>query len=912
VNRDVPPVPPTERDLITSELEYPPAAARPISDELASRRTSSGRHSRSRHRKPGRRGGRSIAAVAAVLLGAVGAVSVVALGGPGNAQGTAEKLIAQDSMNRTVSSGFGSAAIGGAYIVAPVGDTKVVPGAAQITSLKPAGSATAYLPGAAASDTRLTATFALSALPDGGTGVYLSYALRRQAQGDRYYARVRVQSSGVVSLGFSRLQGGVETMLDNELALTKRAAAGQSWTVEATVTGTNPVRLQGRLWPTATAAPADWQQTTTDTSAGRVNSPGYIGLTAYLSGSAAAPLAIHLQSLAAYETVSGTEPPAPQPASQLPSPSATATSTAAITAPATAKPTATVTPSTTTATATATPTATPTATNSASAAPKPGNDDIVGSLPLGATNYPIPAGAKFVATTGKDSAAGTSAAPVATITRAIALAPSGATIVVRGGTYHERVNVPSGKALTIQSYPGEVVWIDGSSVVSGWQRSGSVWVHAGWTAAFDSTAGYTSGQAPTGENWSFVDPAFPLAAHPDQSWRDGVALSQVASAAKVTAGTFYIDHTNHQLVIGDDPTGRVIRSSDLSVGLSLAAANTTVRGIGIRRFATSIPAIGSVLLTAPNQTLENVIVSESGSAGIGVTSTKATLSHVTSQHNAMIGIQACYADGIAITDSLVRQNNTEHFNKAPVAGGLKITRTRGITISNSDFLNNEGTGIWLDESTYNAKVIGNRSMNNANHGLSLEISSTAVLANNVITGNSADGFKINDADHVKIWNNHIANNARNIELVQDARRGSNPSDPGHDPRQNQPDPTMPWLVSSVQVMNNVIGAAGPGNYSMYIRDYSGQYTAAQMKLTIDGNQLTKVGSPGAEVVWGTAGNPSVFSSVTAFTGATGQGPNNGETDASGKVTTVAKPQPLPADVAALVGQATGIGKLGVF
>jgi parallel beta-helix repeat protein len=285
----------------------------------------------------------------------------------------------------------------------------------------------------------------------------------------------------------------------------------------------------------------------------------------------------------------------------------------------------------------------------------------------------------------------------------------------------------------------------------------------------------------------------------------------------------------------------------------------------------------------------------------------------------MLGIHANYADGIAVRNVVSQDNNVEHFNYSPVSGGLKITRTRGVTISNSDFLNNAGVGVWLDESVYNATVTGSRMVSNASHGLSFEISSTGVLANNVVTGNGNDGFKINDTDHVRIWNNELSNNGRNIELVQDARRGARLSDPGHDPRQQLPDPTEPWIVSDIQVMNNVIGAPGPSSYEIYARDYSGQYTATQLRLTIDGNRFTKVSS-GAEIVWGIAnGATAVYTSVVAFHSATGQGANNGEV-ANGAVqmavgtssTLGANPQPLPSDVAAMLGQPAGTRHLGTF
>ena len=116
----------------------------------------------------------------------------------------------------------------------------------------------------------------------------------------------------------------------------------------------------------------------------------------------------------------------------------------------------------------------------------------IGSLPVGSARYPVPSGAVFVSKSGSDWASGTLAAPLRTIQRAINIAPSGRTIVVRAGIYHESINIPSNRTFTIQAYPGEAVWLDGSSTVTGWVRSGSVWVKSGWTAAFNSTPGFTA------------------------------------------------------------------------------------------------------------------------------------------------------------------------------------------------------------------------------------------------------------------------------------------------------------------------------------------------------------------------------------------------------------------------------------
>jgi len=75
----------------------------------------------------------------------------------------------------------------------------------------------------------------------------------------------------------------------------------------------------------------------------------------------------------------------------------------------------------------------------------------------------------YVATTGKDTNAGTEASPWKTIQHAANIAVAGDIIYIRGGTYSESVDInknsgSSGKPITFKNYNGEVVKIDGGSV----------------------------------------------------------------------------------------------------------------------------------------------------------------------------------------------------------------------------------------------------------------------------------------------------------------------------------------------------------------------------------------------------------------------------------------------------------------
>jgi hypothetical protein len=225
---------------------------------------------------------------------------------------------------------------------------------------------------------------------------------------------------------------------------------------------------------------------------------------------------------------------------------------------------------------------------------------------------------------------------------------------------------------------------------------------------------------------------------------------------------------------------------------------------------------------------------------------------------------------------------------------------------------NLASGLWLDESVSNATVIANTIQDNHGNGFFFEISAVAIVADNTIVGNSGDGMKINDSNQVRAWNNEISGNGRNIELVQDSRDANDPSTPGHDPRRPIPDPGMTWLLGDIHIMDSVLGA-GP-QYHLYIRDYTNSRSASQMRISIDGNLFDRSDKSGdAEVVW--QSTPTTLSVITTVTqlAATGAGSHNGETTSAATVTSIAPvPQPIPADIAALIGQPSGVTKVGPF
>lgn len=171
--------------------------------------------------------------------------------------------------------------------------------------------------------------------------------------------------------------------------------------------------------------------------------------------------------------------------------------------------------------------------------------------------------------------------------------------------------------LTIQNYPGEAVWFDGSRQVSAWNPDGAQWRLDNWGYTFDHSPTYTAGAPDSTEpGWSFVNAAAPMAAYPDQVFIDGAAQQQVKYRSEVVPGTFFVDTTNDKIYLGSNPTGRTVHSSALTTAITVRGAGSTVRGIGVRRYATSLPLMGTVRSLASGVTLENIVVSDNATQGL--------------------------------------------------------------------------------------------------------------------------------------------------------------------------------------------------------------------------------------------------------------------------------------------------------
>ena len=218
----------------------------------------------------------------AVVLGVT--VSVAWLGLPGLAQGAPQYAptgtLVTDSLSRTVTGGWGSATVGGAYTVSPAASASVTATGGQF-ALTAGKAAEAVLSSVKTQDIIASADFSNALVSGGSANIYQELRLRDSA--DAAYA-VRLKTTGTVgTVAITKVIGtSATTMVKQDLAAPVRAGG---WTsVEIQLTGTNPVTISARAWPAGTAKPA-WQLSYSDAAADRVTATGAFSVWGYVSTS---------------------------------------------------------------------------------------------------------------------------------------------------------------------------------------------------------------------------------------------------------------------------------------------------------------------------------------------------------------------------------------------------------------------------------------------------------------------------------------------------------------------------------------------------------------------------------------------------------------------------------------------------
>jgi hypothetical protein len=499
------------------------------------------------------------------------------------------------------------------------------------------------------------------------------------------------------------------------------------------------------------------------------------------------------------------------------------------------------------------------------------------------TNYAIPAGTIFLATTGSDGNAGTQAAPVRTLARATTLVPSGGTIVVRGGLYRDG-GLRQSKPFTIQPYPHEQVWFDGTDVqpTANWTSDGNGhWSMAWSTPSFCDGKYYnlpynaqaSNNSGPCTHFDMYGDPAYPAAGDPQMVFIDGAYIHEVTSLAAATGANFFYDWTNKRIYIATNPSGHTIELASRPSAMILTGAGTKVRGLGFKRYATnehpSTLTSVAVYSSGTSVTFENDVFKQMAGGALHAAPRDARIATSVFVANGYNGLGSNGSQGSGGTDSLVidgnvfNGNNAEHYGKNCSAScgqaGVKLGHMVGFTAKNNVFENNvDAHGFWCDLACSKGVMVNNVARNNGRSGIMYEVSDTGIIASNLVYGNGNFGIRTCSAN-TKIYNNTVVGNGNaNIWNYDDPRSyGVNGwTDVGPDTR-------------NVEIVNNIISGT-----SIAVRS-EGKLTTpntvpAQFYSAVDYNAYYRASGVGQVLHhWVPPTNPVSYTSLSTFTAAKG-------------------------------------------
>ncbi|MBA2625706.1 MAG: right-handed parallel beta-helix repeat-containing protein, partial [Acidimicrobiia bacterium] len=295
---------------------------------------------------------------------------------------------------------------------------------------------------------------------------------------------------------------------------------------------------------------------------------------------------------------------------------------------------------------------------------------------------------------------------------------------------------------------------------------------------------------------------------------DGRRLTQVANRSAVVPGTFFVDDLADTLWIGDDPAGRNIEGAVRQDALIIRSSDTTVRGIGIRHYATPIQRLGAVKAQGDRITFEDLVVTDNAGAGLSAAGDGVRFSRGTAAGNGQLGIQANQAHRLVVEGSLLRGNNVERFSAIAASGGVKVTESDGVVLRQNLAEGNLSHGLWLDLSSNNATIVRNVSRDNLRAGIIVEMSVNHVIASNASIDNEA-GVIVSETSDVDLANNTLVGNLIAAHVV-DGRRAPRPID--------------------IRIRNNVMSSPEPSNRPLVIIDDVNRLrSGAVMRVSLDRN-----------------------------------------------------------------------------
>ncbi len=346
--------------------------------------------------------------------------------------------------------------------------------------------------------------------------------------------------------------------------------------------------------------------------------------------------------------------------------------------------------------------------------------------------------------------------------------PPGTTFTFAAGVYRltKKIVPKAGDSLLgAGSGPGGTRFT-GSTIINGWTKSGSMWVHTG-----DAK---NVGVMP--------DPCDVGTACDYQDWlyRDGDWLARVLSpCTSLAAGQFCVDYKASKIFIGSDPGSSSFEYATVTQFLvGYRFGDVTAKHFSYDEFAT----VGGALQGGAGWLIDDVHGHHNHACGVSLLHSTmkdpATVENSTFDHNGYHGY--CNpGDSPQILNDEIAFNNQLGFAHGT---GMVLNGANGGLIQGNAIHDNAGVGIDIvkrgsDVGSQGIRILDNVITDNDGTGIRLFNACSVTVDSNTVVGNLGFGVDVQDANSNTVSNNTIdvppAGRGGGIRIYADGMTGSN-------------------------------------------------------------------------------------------------------------------------------------------
>jgi parallel beta-helix repeat protein len=215
------------------------------------------------------------------------------------------------------------------------------------------------------------------------------------------------------------------------------------------------------------------------------------------------------------------------------------------------------------------------------------------------------------------------------------------------------------------------------------------------------------------------------------------------------ANNQFIGDPNGGTILTGDDTTKVLYGGGISDLLGVVFKNISVEHYGINQAECFLGAIHG----ASKWTFDHTIFRNNNCIGLNAGDGTMIIGGQFID-NAHAGIKG---DGsLIIKGAEIARNNTRRDSMVNDAAGVKlVAQGKGGQLLHNWVHDNYGTGLWCDRACSGVVIDGNTVVKNAYAGIMFEISSGAIIRNNVVNDNARMQIFISSSGDVQIFNNNV-------------------------------------------------------------------------------------------------------------------------------------------------------------